>query len=213
MMNFRVIKNAIVQTLENNKGSDFRVVGYRKQTRSAQEVTNDNKIVKVYYTEGQLPARGNSNQYGAKHQCTFNVEFTVSAAATGDLDTATDSNATAAERAAAIAGIQEAADKVSDDLDIFIERVYQIIMNAANRDFGLPVGIISGRTIERIQKNDPIDNGALIVQTGIMDLTCNTFESIQGYTDPSPGSAKTIDTEIKNQDDEVSKTGVVINTP
>jgi len=218
MMNFRIIKDAIAQTLCNHQGSDFRVLGYQRQTKSAKEFTNDNRLVLVYYNEGEFPSRASSNQYCAKHNLRFNVEFTVSAAATGDIATATDATATARERADAIAAIKEATEKVDNQLDELIERVYQILMDAKNRDFGLPAGTLSGRMIERIKKDDTIQDGELVVKTGIMDLICSTTEDIAGYVDPDPGSEKTINTVfemagIDEVQDDVQKTGLEIITP
>ena len=213
MMNFRVIKDAILETLCINQGSDFRVVGHQKQTKSAKEVTNDNKLVQVLYREGELPARGSSNISGAKHNLIFNIEFTVSAAAKGDIATATDSTATALERAAAISAIKEAVEMVDCQLDEFIDRVYQILMDASNRDFGLAKGIVSGRRIERIRKDDTIEDGSLVLKTGMFDLVCSTFEAVQGLIDPNAGEEKTIDTVIENVGDDVGQLGVEITTP
>jgi hypothetical protein len=218
MMNFRTIKDGIGQTLCDHQGSDFRVVGYQKQTKSAREVTNDNRLVQIYYAEGEFPGRAHSNQYSAKHNLRFNIEFTVSAAATGDIATATDASATAKERADAIANIKEASEKVDNQLDDLIDRVYQIIMDAKNRDFGLAVGTLSGRMIERIKKDDTIEEGELVVKTALMDLSCSTVEEIAGYVDPDPGSAKIIDNVIEmastdEVQDDIQKTGLETTTP
>jgi hypothetical protein len=217
MMNFREIKDAIVTLLGNNQGSDFRTIGFQRQKRSAQEFENDDRLVQVLYLEGEFPSRSNSNIYSSKHQLRFNIEFTVSGAATGDIEKATDTAASARERSQAIENIKEATEKVDTQLDELIERVYQILMNAENRDFGLNKGVVSGRTIERIRKDDTIEDGTLIVKTGMMDLTCTTIEEIAGNVDPDPGSEKTIDTEIgisaDETSDDVQKTGTETQTP
>lgn len=213
MMNFRIIKDAILETLCIHQGSDFRVVGHQKQTKSSKEVNNDNKLVQVLYREGEFPARGQSNIIGAKHNLVFNIEFTVSAAAVGDIETATDSTATALERSNAIASIKEAVERVDCQLDEFIDRVYQILMDASNVDFGLSKGILSGRRIERITKNDTVEDGSLVLKTGMFDLSCSTFEDVQGLIDPNAGIEKVIDTVIETVGDNIGKVGLEITTP
>jgi hypothetical protein len=207
-MNYITVKDAIVQLLWNNQGTDFRTLGYQQQTKSSKEFKNDNRLVEVLYVEGEFPASSGSNQYSSKHGLRFNIEFSVSAAAEGDIETATDPAKSAAERAAAIADIREASNKVDSQLDELISRVYQILMDASNRDFGLNVGTVSSRRVSRIRKDDTIEDGTLVTKTGMMELTCQTIEEVSGYVDPNPGSAKTIDTEIDIQDDDVQKTGV-----
>jgi hypothetical protein len=185
MMMFREVKTALVNILGDAAASRFIVVGYQRQSKASSEVKNNNRLVQVYYADGNFP-RGQRNKGPHTHDLSFNVDVSASAAAKGDLSVLDSTTATQYQKAAAIASIKFAADEADTLIDELIEYVYQIIMDARNYDLGLTVGEVTNRWIERIQKDTIIERGDLIVKTANLKFTCRVQEIVLGAVGNEP---------------------------
>ena len=180
MMNFRTIKNAVGTILTNSAAGRYTVAGFQKQTKSANEVIDNSRIVQVYYSRGMFPKSGGSMRGNNDHDITIKIDFTVSKAAAGDIATLNNANATPLQIQVAMEGIAVAGNLADDSLDELFDIVYQVIMDARNIELGLDSGIVSNRWITDFQKDSPLPRGELLVLTGSCNLTCKTNEIITG---------------------------------
>lgn len=182
MMNFRQIKDRILNILGSNANGRFQVIGYQRQNKNASELTGVLRTAQVYYFAGDFP-KGKSGLTGpVQHEITFRIELTAAAAAAGDLATIKNAVSTAQQKANKLLAFQSAAQRCDCSLDEFFEIIYQILMDGRNLDVGMNPGEVSNRWVQRIEKDDIEDKGELVVLTGSMDFSLNTIEQILGDT-------------------------------
>jgi hypothetical protein len=209
MMMFRTVKAALVDLLGDNAAARFQVVGYQRQDKSSGQVKDYDRMVQVYYSEGTLPKSAGRMRGHKSHDITIEIDMTSSAAAHGDVSLLTSETSTPAQKAAALAGIKEAAEIADTKIDELIEYVYQILMDARNEKLELATGDVSSRWIERIQKDTLLQHGDLIVKTANMKYMCRVQEDVLGAIGNEPATVVfSADTPI--QDENESGTGVEI---
>lgn len=206
MMNFRIIKAALVELLGNEAAGRYRVAGYQKRGQAALEILNKDRIVQVYYSQGLFPKSGGGISGPTKHDMTFNIDLFVSMASSADLAALNNPASSKAQIEQAISDLKVAEDLVDDAWDEFAEDIYQIIQDARNRNFGLDVPVAS-RWIGQATKDSPVPRGELVTLTGTMTLTCAKDEQVKGAT---PVPLHVIDTEIIANEDPVGKAGVIV---
>lgn len=207
MMRFRQVKTALLNILGNAAAGRYRIIGFQRQEKAAEEFIDNNRLVEVYYRNSNID-KGKGRVNGpVDNMCNFSVELTVSAPSKVDLSIINDPNSTPAQIQTAMAGFKEASDIADDQFDELVEIVFQILMDARNFDLGLNVGEVANRWISQINKNDPNPRGDLVVLTGTLEYTCSVSEDILGDTG-QPLDQINLENEI-NQDT-VQKTGVVV---
>ncbi len=208
MMEFRTIKAALITTLGNYAAGRFVTIGYQRQTKSADTI-NDNRLVQVYYSSGDVPKSGGRLTGPKIHEMTFNLDMTVSASAKADLAVLQNPNSTAGERSTALAGVQTAGNQADDLLDELIEIIFQILYDGRNLNLGLTAGSFGSRWIGKIQKDLTIEDGQFVVKTAQMQYTCKTSEQVPGDVGNTPATV-TIDTTMDIDGDDDQKTGVTV---
>ena len=178
-MQFRRVKQAMVDLLDGAAAGRFRVIGGRVQSTHQSEAKNSDRIVQVAYTDGNFPKNGPMR--GDKiHDLTLEINLTASAPAVGDLSVLDDPAASAGEKAAAIYAIKRASDNADEKIDELIEYVFQIIMDARTEGLGLTRGEIASRWIGDIKKDVLLERGDLIVKTANMRYNCRVSEPVLG---------------------------------
>lgn len=215
MMTFRTVKTAIQDLLTDNALGRFRVVGRQVMSKSADEIRDDLRLVQVYFSDGSFPKSG--RMHGAKtHDVTIEIDLSASASATGDLLILDNPDATAIQKAGAIAAIREASEIADTKIDELIDAVYNILMDARYEGLLLPVGTISSRWIDRIQKDTLIERGEFVVKTANMKYTCRVQEYVSGDIGNNPpvvtfNSTNPISADVNEVLDTVEKTGATID--
>ena len=200
-MQYKIIINAIKRILGDESQGRYKVVGYTKQTKSADEFIDNNKSVQVYFSEGNFPKNA-GRMIGPKlHDITVNIDLMASAAAKGDLSVLNSATSTATQKAVALASIQDAAIVADDLIDELIDIVWNILGDARNLDLGLSTGSIANRWIDSIKKDTNLENGDLIVKTANLKYTCRVEEECLGDKGTSPDTV-VIDSEITPGDTE-----------
>ncbi|RPI64778.1 MAG: hypothetical protein EHM48_00005 [Planctomycetaceae bacterium] len=179
MMSFRDVKTALTDLLGNNAEGRFRVIGFQKQTKGAEEMSGNNRMVQIYYSEGAFPKSGRMRG-SHTHDIVLEIDISASAHAEADMAVLDSTTATPQQKAAALLAIRTAAEIADRSIDETIDAVYSIIMDARNEKLGLPVGEISSRWIDRIQKDSTIERGELVVKTANIRYTCRVQEYVQG---------------------------------
>jgi hypothetical protein len=189
MMKFRTTKKAIQKLLASSSLGNFRVIGFQKQSKSSDEVLNNNRTVQVYFSEGQFLKSAGRMKGPKAHDITIEIDMTASAKAQADLSILDSTTATESQKAVALAGLKEAAEIADDKVDELIDRVYQILMDARNIKLGLATGEVSSRWIDRITKDTTIEYGDLVVKTANMKYTCRVLEEVLGAEGNQPDPA------------------------
>ena len=198
MMNFRIIKDSIINILGVAEAGRFRTVGFQRQTKAVKECKGNLRLITVYYSTGYFPKRSGRNTGPVQHDITYRIEFTVSNPAIGNLAVINDPISTPAQIATAISAIQESAQLADQSIDELFEIVYQILMDANNIDMQLPIGMVASRWIDSIQKNEPRSRGDLVELTGSANLTLRTSEQIPGDTGTSDANIINATLDIKD---------------
>ena len=181
MMNFRIIKNSIINNvLQPSEAGRFRTVGAQKQSKSASEILDNLRQVTLYYASGDFPKISGRKSGPVPHDITFRVEMSVSKACEGDLSVLENPSSTEVQRAAALNEFKLAADLADESMDELFEIVFQILMSGVNLDMGLEKGILTDRWISNFNKDNPLPQGEFIVLTGSCALTMRTGEELAG---------------------------------
>lgn len=191
-MNFRTIKNAITTLLDEAAAGRYQIVGFQKQTKSAEEVLDDSRMVQVYYSRGNFPEKGGN------HEMVFRIDFTAAKTASGDVSAFDNPGATATQLQAALENIYQANYLADESIDELFDIICNVIMDAQNIDLGLEVGIVNNRRIDNFQKDNPLRQGSLALLTASCELSCKTYEECGGETSVT---AVSIDTDISIEDD------------
>lgn len=180
VMNFRVVTQALIDTLGASANGKFTVVGYRGQVKDAEEIRGEKRRVQVYYSDGNFP-KSKGRQLGAtQHLPEFSIELSASAAASGNLAAIDTPGATTQQISAAMDAFQNASYRAGVAFDELLEMVYQILMDTRSFDLNLPKGTMSSRWIESMHKDGAQSAGSLVVQTGRIVYTCQTVEDVVG---------------------------------
>lgn len=208
MMKYREIKESIINNVLGPQQTDkFRVIGYQDHGRAAEEVLNNNRLVQVYYREGDFDKKGGRLTGSTQHDMSFSIEMTVSASAKGDIRALKDPNATPEILAAALDSFATATEIADNLMDELIEIIYQILMDARNYKLGMEKGIVANRWISNASKSDPVDRGEHVVLMAQMRLTCRAAEQVKGIL---PNDLQFIDTSIEINEDNNNNTGVSV---
>ena len=181
MMEFRKIRDALQRLLIQNAGSEFNVITAQKRGKSGDEVADTSRLVEIYYNRGGFPKSGGGLLGPKKHDMTFRLDFTVSKATEGKTSVIEDPGSSAAEVSRALADMKNSMVLADESIDELFDIVYQILMDARNVDFGLPIGVVTNRWVTDLTKNEPLELGNATMITGSAVLTCTATEPVDGY--------------------------------
>ena len=209
MMNFRTIKDSIINILGTAEAGRYQTIGFQRQTKAVQEAKDSNRMVTVYYSAGQFPENAGRRTGPVQHDITFRVEFTVAKAAQADLSVLNNPASTNTQRMAALTAAQEAALLADISMDELIEIIYQVFMDARNYDMGLSIGTVANRWISSVRKDEPRTKGDLVELTAAMTLTLRTAEQITG--DTGTENANIIDGTLDIKDNNPNIAGVEVD--
>ena len=207
MMEYRAVKNAMRDMLGDQAEGRFKVIGFQRQTKSADEFTGDNKTVQVYYSEGNFDKKRGAMRGHKLHDITLNIDMSASAPAEADLTVLDSPTSTPEQKAAALLAVREAAEVADDLIDELIEAVFAIIEDARNEDLGLEEGRIASRWLESIKKDANLERGDLVMKTANIRYTCRVEETVLGDIGNEPAIV-TIDS--SSQVDDTDGAGAII---
>ena len=188
MMNFRIINQAIINTLGAAAAGQYQVVGYDTGGVSASQMQNSSRIVQSYFSDGDFPKSGGRVKGSKKHQITYTLGLYVSAAAKVNLSVINQEGVAPSAIAAALVALQDGAYGADQLMDELADLVWNVMQNALNYNLGLAPGIMSDAWVEKVKKHEPVPRGSLVVLTGDMTFCCSTVETPSGAT-PVPMTA------------------------
>jgi len=179
MKQFRSLKASLIAMLGAQAAGRFRTIGWPAQEQAAEQITGNNRTVQLYYESSEL----SSAAYGqVQHDVLYRVEMAVAADATADLTVLDDEDSTAGERAAALAAVLSSGQAADDAMDELIEIVFDILMAGYNCDLGMGPNVVANRWIRRMEKDQPIVDGELVISTGTIEFSARVAEDILGET-------------------------------
>jgi hypothetical protein len=184
-MQFQQVRDAIIDTLGADSAAlpaanQFRVIGYQRQAEDA--VSALNQTIQVFYNAGDFPKSGGSFIGDSiKHKPSFRIEMTVASKTKGNLS-GLESATTPAEASAALATFFEASSLVDTAMDQLWSNVWNILMDAKNETFSLPIGAVSSRWVNGFQKDNPTPKGEIVLLTANAVLSCDVDEEVIGVT-------------------------------
>ena len=213
-MNFETIKANIVTILGAGAAGRYRTIGNQQQRDSAKLNVDDSRSVQVFYSAGTFPKSGASLRGPIRHEMTFRIELVASKAATVDVATLESSTSTAAQKATALAALQNAASLADDSLDDLFSVAYNVLMDNSDLDLG-PGIVVSSRWVGGFRKDAPHPRGDLVTMVGSADFTCSYFEELSGdealnVDEHGVIQPTTIDVDVVNDDVTETKQGVQV---
>ena len=208
-MIFQQLKQSIVDLLGNNANDLFRVYGYQTSPKSAGEFLGNDRAIRVFYERGKFPRSKSSAMGDIEHDVHICFEFIVTEQTEVDVSVLSNPASTPEEKAAALAAAKEAANSADDSMDDFFALVFQILMDARNRDLGLPDFTLGlERWVDDFAKDEPVSSGEFVVLTAKSILTTSVTEPIQGETPVPADPNDSVFIEIGINGDETQKTSV-----
>lgn len=208
-MMFRTAKAALQALLAGYASTGgYRVMGYKADALDASDLSGARRLVQVYASEGDFP-KGNSAFNGpSRHEPVYAIELMTSKAAEVDLTVLENESATAVELAAAIAASQEATALADDDLDEFIDVVFNLLMDNRNMNLDMDTASyrITDRWIPKWKKSAPMQRGQLVTIHARLDFTCRMVEEFLGLT-PVSAEEGAVKTELQIATDEDGEPG------
>jgi len=202
-MNFRLVKTGIEGILSNYASTGgYRVLGYNDDAIDAEDLLGTRRLVQVYADGGDFNGGGFNGP--AKHDVTFAIDLLTSAKAQVDLTVIDDETSTAVEIAAAMAAAQAASKLANDDLDEFIDVIFNLLMDNTNLNMGVSelVASVGNRWIPKWKKSKPMTRGDMVVLHATMDLTCRVMEDFAGVTPVAATEGEAVKTIFKLKTDE-----------
>jgi hypothetical protein len=201
MKNFRKVKRQIIKLLGDAADGRWQVIGYQNQTKATGQVQNNDRMIQVFFTDGNFPKNSGRMRGPKTHDITIEIDLSASAAAKGDITVLNNSNATAEQKAIALAGIKDAAEVADESIDDLIEYIFDLIMDARNEDLGLDIGVITNRWVDSIKKDTILERGDLIIRTAMIKYSCRVVETVPGDKGYEPDEV-VFDSEIPAGDTE-----------
>jgi hypothetical protein len=180
-MQFRLIKDAIEAKLVAAAASQYVVVGYPGQTVSAESIKGTLRTVRVYSTGGSFDKGHGSINGPVSHEPTYHIELSVAESSKADLTVLDNVASTEAQKATALLNSVGADKEADDSMDAFIDLVWNVLMDAENKDFGL-TGDVANRWVADWQKGNISRSGQLVMVTSVINLTLRTTEEVTGLS-------------------------------
>lgn len=180
MMNFRVINKRLIALMGDSAAGRYTVTGYRRQGKDATESRGSKRNIQTFFQKGNFPKDSGRFLGATDHHMNFVMVLTVSAPCQANLAAINNPQATAEQITTALAGMRDASFLADESMDELYDIAYQILMDARNFDLGLGRGVIADRWVAELEKDDPLQQGALVTLTGRLTYTCRTTEEITG---------------------------------
>jgi hypothetical protein len=202
-MQFRTMKAWLVNYLgAHSVAGGFRVVGYADAGIDSAQLKGSNRMLQVFVSGGEIPAKSSAKCGPVVHDVAFSVELLTACASSVDLSVLNDPAATSGEIAAALAASQKAAAIADDDFDEFLDIVFNLLMDNEQQDLGHP-GEVASRWIKSWKKGSPLNRGEHVILPGTIDFSFRVSEEITGCAVITPTPNQAVRVAINASADEV----------
>lgn len=181
-MNFETLEDSVTALLVSEEAGRYVTIGYEERTQSGEEVLNLDRTVQVFYDAGEFPKSGGAMGGSKPHEMTFKVVTTASSATSVDISVLNNPASTAGDIIAALAAKDFAVKRASKSWNELTGIIWNILMDARNKDLGLAAHSVANRWCERFVKDSPLKYGNVVVFAGGIVMTCKMNEAITGAT-------------------------------
>lgn len=213
MMLAETVKDSVIAILGADAAGRFTTIGYQRQTKAAQTVQNNNRLVQVWW-DGSNFDRGKSGITGPKiNDVVLKIQFTVSQSAQVDLATLESDASTAEQKSGALENMVESSSRADSVIDELWGIVFDILNDGRNLYLGQEKGVVANKWFGSLQKDQPPEQGGFTILTGTATLGFTVEEPNLGDSGNTPANPvykneinPTIDTD--GTPDPVQKTGV-----
>lgn len=189
-MNFETLEDSVTALLtaaeDIGAGRRYVTIGYEERTQSGEEVLNLDRTVQVFYDAGEFSKQGGSMRGPVPHDMTFKVVITASSATSVDISVLNNPASSAGDVITALAAKDYAVKRASKSWNEVTGIIWNILMDATNKDLGLAAHTVASRWCERFVKDSPLKYGNVVVFSGGIVMTCRINEEITGDTDSEP---------------------------
>jgi hypothetical protein len=181
-------KDNYITILDAQSDSVFQVIGYQRQSKSAETI-NNLPLLNVLYESSNFSKSAGGHTAPRMNDVTLKLEMTVAADCPADLAVLNNPNSTAGQRSAALANIKEAAAKAGEDLEAVWSKVWEITNDARNYNLGFAEpNTIANLWLDQWQRDEPVDQGGFVVVTSTALLMFRIEEPILGDTGNEPAT-------------------------
>jgi len=193
-MTVQAVKTALQALLNANASTDFFVIGAQSQGINSEDVY-DRPMVQVFLSQTDFDESRSPRIGKVTGLATFRIELTIASPSIVDVATLDDPTSTQGQIAAALAASFEAMDVADAAMDNLYSKVWNILHNPQNRNFGIDPSVfqVSDNWIPTFRKGAPLQRGEVVVISANLSLQCKIVEYPQSATEV-PGLA--IDTVI-----------------
>lgn len=218
MMLAETVKNSVRDILGAAAAGRFQVIGYQRQTKASETLTNNNRLVQVWWDRSTFP-KGSSSPTGPKtNDANLKIGFTVSQPSQVDLVTLNNAGSTDDQRATALTNLVEASERADTIMDELWGITYDILTDARNYYLGQEKGVVSNTWFNDLQKDEPPSAGGYVILTGAATLSFRVVEPVSGDTGNQPDKATFKTTtkptaDIEGVEDPVQKSGTLTKNP
>ena len=209
---FILIKESIVNNiLGPYSGDEFDLIGYPKQTKDAESISQKS-LVQVFFTRSQINWQKTATKGNFIHDVTYQVDVTVAVSSRGDVKAMLDPAALPADKIKALSKTLNATHIADSKIDDLYELIISILRAPKNSNLGMEPKIVKIGTMrpEQFAKNDPLEEGGLVVCTSSLLINCEIPEFVSG--EEGILSNKTLVNTFDIKQDPEQKTGTKINT-
>jgi len=190
MMNFRIIKNSLVnKILTPAMGTSFRISKGQEPDLTAGELLDNSRLLSVYTSHMDFDGRETGP---VRNKPVIYLDFFVSANSRVDLSVIENPLSTPAQITTAMSAKISAKQRADESMDEFWNIIWDLVMNANNDQLGLDLVVgafpidtgikLSNRYLRSLQKDQPTELGEYVILTGRAILDYNTVEVPSGLT-------------------------------
>lgn len=182
------VKNSVISILGAAEAGRFNTIGYQRQTKAAQTLQNNNRLVQVWWDGSQFP-KGSSGVNGPKiDDVVLKIQMTVSQAAQVDLATLESKSSSPAQKETALTNMISAASRADTIIDELWGIVFDILTDNRNLYLGQAKGVVSNRWFDALQKDQPPEPGGFVILTGTATLSFRVEEPVSGDSGTTPAN-------------------------
>lgn len=206
--NFLIIKDSLIKNILGPYAEDnFDLVGHLRQVKDAEAVSRK-RLVQVFFTRSQIDWTTTRTKGNFVHEATYQIDFTIAVKSKMDVSVMLDLEATPEEKITALDHTLEATAIADKDLDNLYALIIEILRQPQNYNLGVDEEIVKIANMRpaQYQKNDPLENGGLVVVTASLFITCRIPETVSG--EEGILSNKTIHGKVEINEDTVTKTEI-----
>ena len=161
MMIFRGVRDKLIELLGDNQGTDWITLGYRPRDQAAQDLAAK-PIVQVSVQALEFAPTSSAIPGPVREQINFSILLSLAAGAKDG------------------SPIEPSAQVADQKIDILIDKIWSVLMDARNQDLGSDKYTVTNRFVSRAEKSEPENEGELTALTATITMMAEVTEDTPG---------------------------------